>query len=640
MKQGFIKVAAGTVDVTVADTYSNAEKIIERIKEADKAGVNLLVLPELCLTGCSCGDLFLNDALIDSVEPALVHILEETKELYPITVFGMPLRYKGKLFNCAAVISQGEILCFATKNISCTSQETRYFTSDLKLDGDYEGHIFANIAQKHICFGRGLVFECDELRDFRFAVELGDEGLGRNPASDELTRTGACIICNPASPLALVENREYRKSMISALSSRLVCGYVSAGASPTESTGDSVYSRHHLIAENGKILAENAPFEENGLIITEIDIKMLFTERQKRDDFPFATGKTFEIYKHKIKTTKLTRKYDKNPFIPDSVTDFSARAEEILKIQSYGLEKRIEHAHGSTAVIGISGGLDSTLALLVTVRAFDLIGKSRKDIVCVTMPCFGTTKRTKSNAILLCEELEVTIREVNIKASVAQHFEDIGQDPSKLDVTYENAQARERTQVLMDIANMTNGLVIGTGDISELALGWATYNGDHMSMYGVNSSLPKTLIRRIVGYEADRLGGKASYVLYDILDTPVSPELLPAKENGEIAQKTEDLVGPYELHDFFLYYTVRYGFSPAKIFRIAKYSFNNDYSPETIMKCLKTFTRRFFIQQFKRSCLPDGPKVGSVSLSPRGDLCMPSDASFSVWMRELDEIEI
>ncbi len=635
MKNGFIKVASGTVDITVADTYANTEKIIERIKEADKAGANLLVLPELCVTGYSCGDIFANDALISSAETALSTILKETESASVITVVGLPCRYLGRLYDCAAIISRGEILGVVPKT-TLSASEARHFASASALN---ESTVDIKLCGEYVPFGSRLLFECDGLSEYCFGVEIGEETAMPTSPSVSLASCGAGIICNPAATAALVGSKEHRRTAISALSLRLVCGYISSNASPTESTGDKVFSSHGIIAENGKILAESKPITDSSLLITDIDIKFLSRERQVSGKiYPCIDCETV-CFSQDIKENKLTRKYDKNPFIPDN-TDMDARAEEILEIQSYGLKKRLSHTRSKTAVIGISGGLDSTLALLVTARAFDLLDWDRKNIEAVTMPCFGTTKRTKSNAVLLCEELGVSIREINIKASVTQHFADIGQDMGTLDVTYENSQARERTQVLMDIANMKNGLVIGTGDISELALGWATYNGDHMSMYGVNGSVPKTLIRYIVRYEAERLGGRLADVLYDILDTPVSPELLPANDKGEIAQKTEDLVGPYELHDFFLYYTVRCGFSPAKIFRIASHTFEGDYSPETIMKWLKTFTRRFFTQQFKRSCLPDGPKVGSVSLSPRGDLVMPTDASYSAFMKELDEISI
>jgi len=434
-----------------------------------------------------------------------------------------------------------------------------------------------------------------------------------------------------------VAQEDYRRREIASLSSRLACGYVSAAASCTESTTDFVMGDHHVIAENGKILAEHPLFGEDGLLISEIDVTLLQSERHKNTAWETSTEAFPCPFEQEVKETSLTRTYDTNPFAPADA-NMAGRCETILQIQAHGLKKRFEHARSATAVLGISGGLDSTLALLAAVRAFDLMGKPRTDIRCITMPCFGTTARIKSNAVTLCEELGVSVTEINITAAVRQHFADIGHDESVTDVTYENSQARERTQVLMDMANRCNGLVIGTGDLSELALGWATYNGDHMSMYSVNGSIPKTLVRRVVAYEADRIGGKVCETLRDILDTPVSPELLPASGDGNIAQKTEDLVGPYELHDFFLYYFLRYGMTPAKIDRLANRAFAGVYDSATIRKWLTTFMRRFFIQQFKRSCLPDGPKVGRLSLSPRGDWQMPSDAAFALYLKELEEL--
>ena len=426
--------------------------------------------------------------------------------------------------------------------------------------------------------------------------------------------------------------------LVGATSARLACGYIYCSASPTESTQDMVFSRHHLITENGTVLAENEPFASASLTVSEIDVQRLMHERHRTTSYDSVPGLQVVPFDQPLRETVLTRHIAPNPFVPPYDEQLRARAEAILRIQSQGLKKRLEHTHAKTVVLGISGGLDSTLALLVCVRAFDLAGRSRKEIVCVTMPCFGTTKRTKSNAVKLCEELGVSVREVNITASVRQHFADIGHDESVHDVTYENCQARERTQVLMDIANQSGGLVIGTGDLSELALGWATYNGDHMSMYAVNCSVPKTLVRYIVQYEAGSSAPSLREVLLDILDTPVSPELLPADENGQIAQKTEDLVGPYELHDFFLYHLLRFGSRPRKLFRMAKYAYGGKYSDAVILHWLKIFCRRFFQQQFKRSCIPDGPKVGSVTLSPRGDWRMPSDASGSLWLAEAEAL--
>ena len=638
MKQGFIKTAAGSVGITVADTSSNAGRITERISEADRSGVNLLVLPELCLTGYTCGDLFLSDALLDSVEPSLEKICADTAGAYPVTVLGLPFRYLGKLFNCAAVIHGGRILGLVPKTYIPgygEFYEARQFSSGKILGDDVRT---VKLCGQDVPFGNGIVFRHEALRDYSFGIEICEDLWVPCPPCERLTASGANIICNPSASDEVIGKEGYRRLLVSSTSARLACGYVYSNAAPSESTQDMVFSNHHIIAENGTLLAENRPFEENGLIVSEIDVARLTHERHRITTYDVVPGGYEVIFPQEIRETELTRHFDRNPFVPPHDAQINERAGAILRIQSYGLKKRLEHARAKTAVIGISGGLDSTLALLVAVRAMDILGRDRHDIKAVTMPCFGTTKRTKSNAVRLCEELGVSVSEINITAAVRQHFADIGHDESILDVTYENCQARERTQVLMDIANKTGGLVIGTGDLSELALGWATYNGDHMSMYGVNTSVPKTLVRYIVRYEAEKSGGTLAGVLYDILDTPVSPELLPAKENGEIAQKTEDLVGPYELHDFFLYHMMRFGSSPAKIFRLAKYAYAGAYTDDTILHWLKTFVRRFFIQQFKRSCMPDGPKVGTVTLSPRGDLRMPSDASFAVWMKELDSL--
>ena len=638
MKQGFIKTAAGSVGITVADTSSNAGRITERISEADRSGVNLLVLPELCLTGYTCGDLFLSDALLDSVEPSLEKICADTAGAYPVTVLGLPFRYLGKLFNCAAVIHGGRILGLVPKTYIPgygEFYEARQFSSGKILGDDVRT---VKLCGQDVPFGNGIVFRHEALRDYSFGIEICEDLWVPCPPCERLTASGANIICNPSASDEVIGKEGYRRLLVSSTSARLACGYVYSNAAPSESTQDMVFSNHHIIAENGTLLAENRPFEENGLIVSEIDVARLTHERHRITTYDVVPGGYEVIFPQEIRETELTRHFDRNPFVPPHDAQINERAGAILRIQSYGLKKRLEHARAKTAVIGISGGLDSTLALLVAVRAMDILGRDRHDIKAVTMPCFGTTKRTKSNAVRLCEELGVSVSEINITAAVRQHFADIGHDESILDVTYENCQARERTQVLMDIANKTGGLVIGTGDLSELALGWATYNGDHMSMYGVNTSVPKTLVRYIVRYEAEKSGGELAGVLYDILDTPVSPELLPAKENGEIAQKTEDLVGPYELHDFFLYHMMRFGSSPAKIFRLAKYAYAGAYTDDTILHWLKTFVRRFFIQQFKRSCMPDGPKVGTVTLSPRGDLRMPSDASFAVWMKELDSL--
>ena len=641
MTDGFIKTAAGTIDVQVADVQTNTDTILARVRQADAAGVDLLTLPELCLTGYTCGDLFFSDCLLGAVEPALARILEQTAALSTVFTVGLPLRFGGKLYNCAAVVHAGRLLGVVPKTYLPNYgefYEQRQFSSASVLGGNIYD---LTLCGQSVPFGTDLLFACAELPDYTFGVELCEDLWVPCPPSTRLTAGGAAIIANLSASDEVIGKADYRRMLVSATSARLACGYIYCSASPTESTQDMVFSRHHLIAENGTILAENEPFADAELTITEIDVQRLMHERHRTTSYDAVPGLRQIVFHQSLRRTQLTRPIAPNPFVPPYDDQLRARAEAILRIQSQGLKKRIEHTHAKTVVLGISGGLDSTLALLVCVRAFDLCGRSRKQIQCVTMPCFGTTKRTKSNAVKLCEELGVSVQEVNITAAVRQHFADIGHDESVHDVTYENCQARERTQVLMDIANQTGGLVIGTGDLSELALGWCTYNGDHMSNYAVNCSIPKTLVRHLVAYLARDNAEKDEAlhdVLEDILDTPVSPELLPAVQ-GEISQRTEDLVGPYELHDFFLYYMLRWGFPPRKIYRLALYALGKTYTPDVILKWLKTFYRRFFSQQFKRSCLPDGPKVGSAALSPRGDWRMPSDASAALWQAELETLE-
>lgn len=639
MKDGFIKVAAAAVPLSVADVHYNAREIREVISLADTENINLLVFPELCLTGYSCGDLFYSDTLKKGALDALKELCAYTYGKYPVCVVGLPFQYGAKLYNCAAVLHGGKILGLVPKSVLPNYgefYEKRQFTSGSELPENIE----VTIGNKTVPFGTKLLFRHEELEDFCVGVELCEDLWADVPPSNSLCQSGATIIANPSASDEVIGKEGYRRMLVSATSARLLCGYVYSNAGPDESTQDMVFSRHNIVAENGVILKENKPFCDNTLTVSEIDVKKLIAERHRSTSFRPKFGKDYKtvLFSQPIVKTLLTRSFAKNPFVPDSSVERSERAEAILKIQAYGLKKRLAHAHAKTAVIGVSGGLDSTLALLVTAKAMDLLNRPRTDIVAVTMPCFGTTKRTKSNAQLLSEQLGVTLKEVDITAAVRQHFKDIGQDESSLDVTFENCQARERTQVLMDIANKTGGMVIGTGDLSELALGWATYNGDHMSMYAVNCSVPKTLVRYIVAFEADRSGEDLKNVLYDILDTPVSPELLPTDENGEIAQKTEDLVGPYELHDFFLYHMLRFGYSPQKLYRLCRAAYRDDYDPETILHWLKVFLRRFFMQQYKRSCIPDGPKVGSVTLSPRGDWRMPSDAAATLWLSEAENI--
>lgn len=640
LKDGFIKVASSSVKITVADTTANTVTIKESIYRADETGVNLLVLPELCVTGYTCGDLFYSDTLIQNAMSALTEIRDYTKDKYPVVVFGLPVMYNYKLFNCAAVVHKGEILALVPKTYLPNYSEyyeKRQFSSADELGPEYKSIL---VDGEPVSFGKQFIFRCADLDAYRFGVELCEDLWVTDPPCRKLCESGATIIANPSASDEIIGKESYRRLLVCSTSARLMCGYIYTNASPSESTQDMVFSSHNLICENGAVLVENKPFGKDDFIVSEIDVNHLATERHKMTGYISKIHENYSdiLFDQEMKVTVLTRAIGKNPFVPPADSQIRERAETILRIQSYGLKKRIEHTHVKTAVIGISGGLDSCLALLVMVRTMDLLIRDHKDIIAVTMPCFGTTKRTKSNAQKMCEYLGVTFKEINITAAVRQHFSDIGQDENIHDVTYENCQARERTQVLMDIANKENGLVVGTGDLSELALGWATYNGDHMSMYGVNTSVPKTLVRYIVRYEAENFDVSLSAVIHDILDTPVSPELLPADVNGNILQKTEDLVGPYELHDFFLYYMLRFGLTPGKIFRLAKYAFDGEYTDEIIIKWLKTFIKRFFTQQFKRSCLPDGPKVGSATLSPRGDWRMPSDASFELWIKEIENL--
>ncbi len=628
MKDGFIKVAASNAGISVADPLKNAAEIIKNIKEADEKGVNLLVFPELCITGSTCGDLFYNPMLLDGALLALKRIAHSTEDLYPAVVVGLPLSHQGKLFNCAAVIISGNILGIVPQ----IHVDKKQFTSGSELNS------IAGIMVdgEEIPFGTELIFQHDELSEFSFGIEIGsDFDAPISPAVD-VTAAGATMIAVPSANAELVGAVEYRRMMLQANSSRLNCGYIYSNAAADESTQDMVFSAHSLVAENGAIIDETLPFS-NKLLVTEIDVQRLFTERQKNKKFACITDGYFvQLFSQPLKESVLTRRFEPNPFVSSDEKTMNKRAESILSVQAHGLKKRLSHTYAKRAVIGISGGLDSTLALLVAIRAMKLLDRPTTDILAVTMPCFGTSSRTKNNAITLCEALGVELKEVDITASVRRHFTDIGHDEKTLDVTFENAQARERTQVLMDIANQCGGIVIGTGDLSELALGWATYNGDHMSMYGVNASIPKTLVRYLVHYEALQSDDFMKATLLDILDTPVSPELLPVDKNGQLSQKTEDLVGPYELHDFYLYYFLRYGYKPQKLLRLARYVLGDKFDEDTMKHWLKTFIRRFFNQQFKRSCLPDGPKVGTVSLSPRGDWQMPSDATSALWLNEME----
>ena len=638
MKYGFIKVAAASPALRVADCRYNAEQSVAAMQRAAAAGVRLLVLPELGLTGYTCGDLLLQPVLQQGALHALQTLLAVSAGLPMTTVAGLPLEVEGKLYNCAAVLHGGKILGVVPKtNLPNYGEfyEVRWFTP-----APAEAKAISLLGQQ-VPFGTDLLFCCRELPEYKLAVEICEDLWVALPPSTRHAMAGATVIANCSASDETIGKAEYRRELITGQSARLMAGYLYADAGRGESTTDMVFAGHDLIAENGRLLAETALFT-NEMIVTEIDVHRLTAERRRTNTWRAADSAGYTIIPFSLpaEVTTLTRLIDPHPFVPADSAERKQRCEAILTMQAEGLRRRLEHIGCPCAVLGISGGLDSTLALLVAVRALDLLGRPRTDMIAVTMPGFGTTHRTRSNAELLCEKLGVTLRTVSIAAAVRQHFKDIGHDESVTDTTYENAQARERTQVLMDIANRENGIVVGTGDLSELALGWATYNGDHMSMYGVNGSIPKTLVRYLVRHAAETCGDEAlAAVLYDILDTPVSPELLPADEGGRIAQKTEDLVGPYELHDFFLDHFIRYGCPPQKLLYLAENAFAGRYDRAVILKWLRTFCRRFFQQQFKRSCLPDGPKVGSVTLSPRGDWRMPSDASAALWLREIDELE-
>ncbi len=640
MRDGFLNVAVTTPDLQVANCSYNVKEMIKKTKEMADRGVSLLAFPEFSLTGYTCGDLFLHDALVRGATEALHEYAIGTADLDMIAVVGMPLDHKGRLYNVAAVVCAGRVLGLVPKmhipNYSEFYEARQFAPGGAKVTA----HIFP--WGESVPFGSHILFSHSQYEDFTFGIELCEDLWTPEPPSARLAMAGARIIVNLSASDELTGKACYRRELVKNQSARTLSAYLYADAGEGESTTDMVFAGHDLIVENGTILKESLPFAKDKDLVTQIDLGRLHNERRRMSTFANdATASDMEVvtFDMPIDTaTPLTRTFERTPFVPQDESHRDERCKEILDIQSYGLAKRLRHTHATHAVIGLSGGLDSTLALLVTVRAFDTVGLSREGIVSVTMPCFGTTDRTYDNAIRLATQLGTSLREIHINRAVETHFADIGHDPHIQDITYENSQARERTQILMDIANQTKGLVIGTGDMSELALGWATYNGDHMSMYGVNSSVPKTLVRYLVQYYADTSDNSVlKDVLYDVLDTPVSPELLPPKD-GEIAQKTEDIVGPYELHDFFLYYLLRLGYGPAKIYRLAVATFTGVYDRETILKWLSVFCRRFFGQQFKRSCLPDGPKVGTVSVSPRGDLRMPSDASDGLWQQELDLI--
>ncbi len=618
MKDGFIKIGAASPEIRPADCEFNADSIIKVITQAHDAGVRLLVLPELCVTGCTCGDLFLHSTLQTGARKALERIVSSTAAFDMVCAVGIPFRLGENLTSCAAVFTKGRILgMIPKKNIPDHDEfcEGRWFTG----------------------MDKPVVFTCTEYPEFSFGVELSEDLECIAPPSGRLALSGANIILNLSAASETAGKAGYRRALVSGQSARLICAYACANAGIGESTTDLVFSGHDIIAENGEILSESRLFGSS-LITADIDLGRISFERGKNTCFsPIQEAQIVE-FSLTPGDTKIERRFPRLPFIPENDAECAGCCELILDIQAHALVKRLEHSGSEKMVIGISGGLDSTLALIVCAKAADLMKRPRSCVTAVTMPCFGTSVQTRNNAHELCGLIGAELREIDITAAVEQHFADIGHDPSVHNTAYENAQARERTQVLMDIANDCGGLVIGTGDLSELALGWATFGGDHISMYGVNASVAKTLVRRIVGWKADTCGDpRLKDVLYSILDTPVSPELLPA-EDGAVSQKTEELVGPYELHDFFLYYMLRYGYSPKKLFRIACSAFSGKYDGDFILKWLKIFLRRFFSQQFKRSCLPDGPKTGSVSLSPRADLKMPSDACVRLWLDEAERI--
>ncbi|MDR1905838.1 MAG: NAD(+) synthase [Clostridiales bacterium] len=640
MKHGFVKVAAATPKIKVADCQYNAERIKELIIEAQKSGADILVLPELCVTGYTCGDLFYQSVLLDGARAAVLDIREftKTKKASDILVFlGLPLMYNNRLYNAAAAIKDGEILGFVPKTYLPNYNE---FYDKRQFSGGGAIDAVIDFGGAQTPFSSKLLFECKNMPQLKVAAEICEDLWVMSPPSAEHAKAGAVVIVNLSASNETVGKAEYRRSLVAGQSGRLFSAYVYASAGDGESTSDIVFGGHNIIAENGRILEETRLFE-NRLIMSETDIFMLNAERAKFSNYDEEKERTAKyksvLFEIKKRETKLTREYDRQPFVPKDKEQLERRAELILNMQAHALKKRL--GDGFKAVVGVSGGLDSTLALLVTVRAFGLLKRRLRDIIGITMPCFGTTERTYNNSLALMDAIGVCAESVDISESVKKHLKDIDRfhEPELMDEAYENAQARERTQVLMDVANSVGGIVIGTGDLSEAALGWCTYNGDHMSMYAVNSSVPKTLVKYLVEYEAQRLGGKAAEVIREILSTPISPELLPPSK-GEIFQKTEDIVGPYELHDFFLYYTVRFAYPPDKVFRLARRAFLGAYEEDVIKAWLNVFVKRFFKNQFKRNCVPDGVKIGSVSLSPRGDWRMPSDAEAALWLENLRDM--
>ncbi len=641
METGYIKVAAATPNIKVADCKHNYKAITEAIDEACQKNAKIIVLPELCVTGYTCNDLFLQQTLLKNAYETAEQIAKDSQNKDILIAVGFPFVYLSKLYNVAAIIYGGEILCLIPKTyIPNYSEfyEVRHFNSGPKKA------VMVTMGGKNIPFGTDIIVSAKNVCGLNIAVEICEDLWVSLPPSTNHALNGASVILNLSASDENTGKESYRRSLVLNQSARLYSAYVYTSAGDGESTTDLVFSGHNIIAENGVLLKESERFK-NQIIYADIDLQKIAAERLKTTTYNVCAQSDYTVLEFEYKKIEsseasyvLDRYIDKAPFVPSDERLRSKRCDEILNIQAYGLKKRLEHTNAKTAVVAISGGLDSTLALLVTARAFDLLGKDRKDIVAVTMPGFGTTDRTYDNAVSMIKCIGATFKEINICDAVTEHLKLIEHDIDTHDVTYENAQARQRTYIIMDIANKTGGMVIGTGDLSELALGWATYNGDHMSMYAVNCSVPKTLVRHLVKYYADTCNDdKLRDVLMDVLDTPVSPELIPPKD-GDIVQKTEDLVGPYELHDFYLYHMMRFGFSPSKIYYIAKIAFKGEYGDETILKWLKMFYRRFFSQQFKRSCIPDGPKVGSVALSPRGDLRMPSDAVSKGWLDELERL--
>ena len=639
MNHGFIRVSAATPKIRVADPFYNAKQILAQMLEASKKNVKILVFPELCLTGATCGDLFFQDTLLRQAQEALGILAEATASLDMMVFAGLPWELDGKIYNVMAAMGGGRLMALIPKtNLPAygPSFEKRYFTM---------GNLHPEqVAWKDqlVPMGVSILFSCRNIPGLVVAAEVGEDLWSPCPPSISHALCGASILVNGSASWEAAGKDAYRRELVKGQSARLIGSYVMANAGDGESTQDLVFGGHNIISEYGEILGETRRFS-TGLVYADVDVERLRNERRRCTTFTPGTELQDQYlvipFEFEVHQTELARHISQSPFVPERETERNYRCQELLSIQASGLKKRLEHTGISRAVIGLSGGLDSALALLTTVKAFDSLGIPRRQIRAVTMPCFGTTDRTYQNACAMAELLQVNLCEIDIKNAVLTHFADIGQNPECHDAAYENAQARERTQVLMDMANMENGIVIGTGDLSELALGWATYNGDHMSMYNVNGSVPKTLVRQLVGYYGETCRNeKLKAVLLDILDTPVSPELIPGEE-GHMAQKTEDLIGPYELHDFFLYYLLRCGFSPEKIYRMACHAFLGVFDGQTILKWMRVFYRRFFSQQFKRSCMPDGPSTGSVSLSPRGAFRMPSDASGRIWLKELENLE-